>query len=242
MNAHWILWLIEQAHRLRPSLTPHLHGLYLKGCKRGWFQHSAKQAFTHIHRVNAWNSTESASGPGSSLTETEAIRQALPSLFENYGIQSLLDLPCGDHNWMQTVVLKQVRYIGADIVPELIAANKQYERPHLSFQVLDLISDPLPVVDLVLIRDCLVHFSHADVVAALNNVVRSGSTYLLTTTYPETPTNVDIITGAWQKRNLQAPPFHFPVPLLYLQEYPLGTPQSNKTLALWKIADLKPLL
>jgi len=41
----------------------------------------------------------------------------------------------------------------------------------------DITSDPLPRADVILCRDCLVHFSLADAQAAIGNFARSGSAH-----------------------------------------------------------------
>src|SRR3990167_7338614 len=67
-----------------------------------------------------WGSTESASGRGSELGATEALRTWLPELFQKLGVTSVLDAPCGDWNWMQHVDLAGIDYTGADIVASVI--------------------------------------------------------------------------------------------------------------------------
>ena len=47
----------------------------------------------------------------------------------------------------------------------------------------------------------------------LEQLAHSGSTYLLTTTYPERDNDKDIATGAWRPLNLEAAPFSLPKPL-----------------------------
>jgi hypothetical protein len=106
--------------------------------------------------------------------------------------------------------------------------------------VLDLTSSPLPPADLLLCRDCLVHLSLTDARRALANIRRSDITYLLTTTFPAEPTNVDVVTGDWRPLNLQRPPFGFPEPLELLVE---GCTEqqglfADKSLGLWRVADL----
>jgi len=46
----------------------------------------------------------------------------------------------------------------------------------------------------------------------LRNIRRSGSAYLLVTTFPDRKENVDIITGNWRPLNMEKPPFNFPRP------------------------------
>jgi len=79
-----------------------------------------ERIFTQIYRSNAWLDTESKSGPGSTVSRTRLLRPRLTELVRNLGIRSLLDVPCGDFNWMRLTDLPSVEYIGADIVPEII--------------------------------------------------------------------------------------------------------------------------
>ena len=77
---------------------------------------SSQDRFTLIYERNAWGSKESASGSGSTLVMTESIRTSLPIIFNKYGIESMLDVPCGDFNWMSKVDIQDVIYVGGDIV------------------------------------------------------------------------------------------------------------------------------
>ena len=79
--------------------------------------------FSEIYSNNSWGDTESVSGPGSSLAQTAVIRRELPILLKKIDAESLLDAPCGDYNWMKYTELNLDKYIGADIVPELIINN-----------------------------------------------------------------------------------------------------------------------
>ena len=104
---------------------------------------------------------ESASGRGSDLDNTETIRAALPALIREWGIRTMIDAPCGDFHWMSRLDLGLERYIGVDIVAELIELNRQKYRIEAvrEFRVMDLVRDRLPAADLILCRDCLVHLS-----------------------------------------------------------------------------------
>lgn len=55
-----------------------------------------------------------------------------------------------------------------------------FGRPGRTFQRIDLVSDDLPLVDLVMVRDLFLHLPLGLVRQALSNVRRSGSTWLLT--------------------------------------------------------------
>lgn len=177
-----------------------------------WRRKSPKQVFTEIYRGNKWGDKDSFSGPGSNLDQTEAVRRVLPLLIQELNFKSILDLPCGDFAWMKLVEM-DVEYIGGDIVDELINDNqRQYGCNSRRFIHLDLLQDELPKVDLVLCRDCLVHFSYQHILRAIKNIKSSGTTYLLTTTFVGWERNENTPTGPWRPINLQLPPFGFPIP------------------------------
>lgn len=198
-----------------------------------------KSVFNAIYRHRTWDDSESISGPGSNLKQTEGLRAELPGLLAKLKTTSLLDAPCGDFNWMRETKLDLENYIGADIVPDLIAENrKKFGTSNRSFVVLDLTTDVLPRVDVIFCRDCLVHLSHKNVTAALKNFKRSGSKYLLTTTYPGVQENHNIATGGWRPLNLQLSPFHLPEPDALVDERAVENNgiRSNKHLGLWSLA------
>jgi hypothetical protein len=195
-----------------------------------------KAIFSDIYRNNWWADPESVSGRGSTLARTEVIRRELPTLLKSVGARSLLDAPCGDFNWMRYVDLADITYVGADVVPELIARNNEIASgAGKKFAVLNITRDGLPEVDVVLCRDCFIHFSFRDIDAAIANFKRSNSVFLLATTHIKVSENEDIQTGGWRSVNLQLPPFNFPQPERFIMEdHELG-----KCLGLWKLEDLK---
>jgi len=199
-----------------------------------------EQVFTEEFRRNrrVWKDRDSASGPGSSLAQTEAVRRALPGLLRELGCRSLLDAPCGDFFWMKLLEL-DVDYIGGDIVAELVRENqRRYGDARRRFVHLDLLQDELPRADLVLCRDCLVHLSFEHIRQALANIRKSGCRYLLTTTFVDRDANADILTGLWRPVNLQLPPFGFSEPVRLIDEESPLPDQRDKRLGLWKVEDI----
>jgi len=162
--------------------------------------------FNEIYNDNRWGSKESLSGSGSELTSTAKLRNELPFLFNKYNIKSMLDIPCGDFNWMKQVDLTNIDYTGADIVVDLINKNRKLH-PEVKFDILDVTEDVLPQVDLVFVRDCLGHLSNANVIRAIENIKRSKSKYLLTTSFTKYTANTDIEDGKWRPINLLVEPF-----------------------------------
>lgn len=202
---------------------------------------SVKDTFTEIYKTNHWGSEDSISGSGSDNIQTATIIRELRPLFDKVGITSVLDIPCGDFNWMHRVNLSGIDYLGGDIVEDLVNADmKKFSAPNIHFTVLDLLKDALPAKDLVLTRDCFVHLCEADIMNAIKNLKRSGCTYLLTTTFPKHHTNKDIVTGDWRTLDLTRPPFNFPSPILLLNENctEFNGEYLDKSLGLWKIADI----
>lgn len=208
--------------------------------RRALARRSPAEIFAEYVRINKWGDEESVSGKGSNLQSTAELRRTLPALLRELGVRSMLDLPCGDFHWMAHVDLSGIDYLGADIVPDLIATNRaKHARPGVRFEVIDLIAGPIPRVDLVFVRDCLVHLSNAHVRSALSNIRASGSRYLLTTTFPGRA-NEDIVTGEWRAIDLTAPPFALPAPERLVAEGQgwRNGQAEDKMLGLWKIADL----
>jgi hypothetical protein len=149
----------------------------------------------------------------------------------------MLDIPCGDFNWMKKVDFTG-QYIGADIVEPIIASNQdRYGSPHRNFEVLNIISDKLPKVDLILTRDCLVHLSNQQILKALANIKASGAKYLLATTYlwQSKEFNKNIKTGQWRRVNLHQEPFNLPYPQELIVEGNTWDDDRDKSLGLWKL-------
>ncbi len=130
----------------------------------------------------------------------------------------MLDIPCGDYNWMKEIDLK-CDYIGADIVEEIIENDKKlYSSGNVSFQVIDMTKDPVPKVDMIFCKDCLQHLSYENVALALNNFKKSGSEYLLVSSFPNTWRNHDIYDGDFRPLNIRKKPFNLPKPIYKFRE------------------------
>lgn len=200
----------------------------------------AKLAFRRINKMRKRQHMESLSGPGSSIGETVMVVDIVSSVIRRHGIRKILDVPCGDFNWMTKVNMDGVLYHGADILDELILTNAvKYGSGSREFSVINLLKDELPMADLIVCRDCLVHFSYRHIRRALKNIKKSGATYLLTTTFPNS-INSNITTGDWFMLDLEAPPFSFPEPIERHNEgyNDPGNEAGSKSLALWRIEDL----
>lgn len=189
--------------------------------------------FTDIWRTNGWGSSETRSGPGSTLAQTEQLRALLPGLFQDQGVRRLVDAGCGDLNWITHVSETLELYLGFDVVPGLVTdAQRRIEARKTHFaKTADITRDILPKADLILCRDVLTHLPHDLVLDALAAFRKSGTRLLLATTFAR-GANDPVRLGGWQPIDLCAPPFNLGEPLLRLSE---GLPQSSKALGLWRL-------
>jgi 2-polyprenyl-3-methyl-5-hydroxy-6-metoxy-1,4-benzoquinol methylase len=184
--------------------------------------------FASVFNKNAWKSGESFSGIGSTLDQTVTLRKAMKDMISQLEIKSLLDVPCGDSNWMRAENYFEIEYTGVDIVPQLILLNnKLNEYPtRASFLLGDFTSfDSNKSFDMVFCRDLFVHLCFADILKCFESMIRTQSKYLAVTTFTRVEKNLDItypsglesIIG-WRPLNMQLAPFELMNPVIILNE------------------------
>lgn len=195
---------------------------------------SLTAVFSEIYHTNAWQDPESVSGRGSTSARTKAIMSQLSLLLQDLQTKTLLDAACGDFNWMKDTELGDVKYIGVDVVPALIAFNQLYSDEQKSFAALDITTDRLPAADAILCRDCFIHLSFRNIKAALRNFKKTNATHLLCTTHTTVVENTDCTDGSWRNVNMQLPPFNFPPPVAQIIE----DEELGKCLGVWRLKDL----
>jgi hypothetical protein len=214
-----------QAWRVRDALQHRVRG-----------RAHRRHIFERIYDQNLWGNPESASGGGSGTAATDAIRRDLPMLFERYGITSLLDAPCGDFHWMKHLAGSLERYVGVDIVRDLVDRNERlYATNRIRFLCADVVADRLPSADAVLCRDCFIHLPTRLIRAALANFRASGIRYLLLTNDHDIESYHDIPIGSFRRVNFERPPFSFPPPLHVVNE----SGDGDRQLCLWELDSLR---
>ena len=201
------------------------------------------QVFQRIQDVNHWGNVESASGDGSTLGYTHNLRHELAKFLRAFRVVSMLDAPCGDFNWMRAVDLpEKFGYLGGDIVPSLIAANRA-RYPERRFVEFDIARDPFPDADLWFCRDCLFHLSEAAALAALRGFAGSRVGFVMTTTHLNVANfqNCDIEPGGFRLIDLYAPPYRLPREVIYrIPDYVFPYPQRE--LCVWSRAQVTAAL
>jgi hypothetical protein len=194
-----------------------------------------RSVFAKAYFGNLWGNPESRSGSGSSIDSTDRIRRHLPGIFAQYGTRFLLDAPCGDFHWIGEVTGHLDRYLGVDIVPDLIEQNiRLYETSTVGFLQGDITVDPLPRADMILCRDCLIHLPTRLIVKTLRNFKCTHTPYLMLTNDRSAPRYHDIPVGSFRNIDFTQPPFSFPVPQMSLNEDAGG----KRQLCLWRLEDL----
>jgi hypothetical protein len=215
-----------QAWRVRDALQHRVRG-----------RAHRRHIFERIYDQNLWGDPESASGGGSATAATDAIRRDLPAVFARYEIRSLLDAPCGDFHWMKHLAGSFDRYVGVDIVRDLIDRNERlYATDRIGFLCADIVADRLPSTDAVLCRDCFIHLPTQLIRAALADFGATGIRYLLLTNDRDVDSYHDIPIGSFRRVNFERPPFSFPPPLHAVDE----TRNGDRQLCLWQLAALIP--
>jgi hypothetical protein len=146
----------------------------------------------------------------------------------------MADIPCGDFNWIGDFLRAHpgIDYVGYDIVEDLIAQNRM-RHPDYRFEALDITAEVPAAADLIFSKDLINHLFERDVWAAIDNMVASGSRWLLITSNAgETNTELELLTPRSSRHlDLRGAPYGFPE-ATYADHY----------LALWRIEDLKPVL
>ncbi len=204
-------------------------------------ENTPEKVFRFIYEQNLWGNKESVSGRGSSSDQTKILIKEIPKLIKKYHIKSILDIPCGDFNWMRNVVNDNLTYIGGDIVGSIIKKNqRQYKRKNIKFIKINLIAGSLPAADLLICRDCFVHFSYEDIKKSLSNIRKRKIKYLLVTTYTERTRNRNILTGDWRPLNMEIKPFYLqPVRIINESSTERNRRYVDKSLMLVQVRSIK---
>ncbi len=166
--------------------------------KKTW---PTKAAMQQVYSEHLWGGDkfDFYSGEGSHLPElvepyVRAVSEFLDSFKEPI---TVCDLGCGDFNVGQQLTEHTKKYIGVDIVPELIQRNKKlFKADNLEFLCLDISKDELPEADCILLKEVLQHLSNAEVLSVVNKL--SAYKYVILTEHipnGEFEPNKNIISG-----------------------------------------------
>ena len=206
----------------------------------------------------------SLSGPGSNAEQTVGVRTALPVLLGLLGVRSIIDVPCGDFNYMRSVLTApptppQLVYQGMDIVTTLVeqlqaaygteqghAVSGNAKHHRISFARFDLSLEYLWPADLVVIRDVLFHFSASRVNEVRRRIALSGCRFALVTYFPRGNNKRSLSKfhpghgfSSYASWNFEAEPFGLPPPLLTVgNDGPPCRGDGCRVMGLWQCSKL----
>lgn len=135
-----------------------------------------KETFNYIYQKKLWGGAQEQykyySGPGSHKKRyVEPYCEMIKNFISQNNISTVVDIGCGDfhvaHNWLN----ENIKYIGIDIVQEMIDHhNEQYGTDNIHFYCLDVVEEDLPDAELCLVRQVLQHLSNEEVKIILNKL------------------------------------------------------------------------
>jgi len=134
---------------------------------------SSAEVFGEIYRRGLWGGGGNGffSGSGSDREISAPFVDIAGRYIDDHGIASIVDLGCGDFRVGRQLVRPGLKYIGVDVVSDLIAENqRRYGNDFVSFEVRDIVNGPLPDGDLYLVRQVLQHMSNDQIDAVLRNL------------------------------------------------------------------------
>jgi SAM-dependent methyltransferase len=136
---------------------------------------------------------------------------------------TIVDLGCGDF-WVGARLLERlpsVKYIGCDVVPELVEYNrKTFGSNRIGFRLLDIVSADLPIGDICLVRQVFQHLSNQEIACTLPKLQKFRHVYVTEghpivregKINPDKPTGEDVrfdwTTGHGRGVELDHPPYN----------------------------------
>ena len=131
---------------------------------------------------------ESVSGPGSSRNAASSALRLIDRTLRNYRIETILDLGCGDWNWMKNAAFARekycnVKYTGWEANDKIISyLIKKFSDDRIKFEKKDLINDEYPKSDLIIVRDVLFHLDEDNVKKVISKSMQCGR-FLIATSF-----------------------------------------------------------
>jgi SAM-dependent methyltransferase len=196
---------------------------------------TAEAVFTEIYENNLWGGGRGpyCSGAGSrdaavvgpyvACMKRELQRIGSPSM-------TVVDLGCGDYTIGRQLSPMCGRYVGVDVVRDLVAYNNdKFANELISFRHLDIVNEELPDGDVCLVRQVLQHLSNDQICKVLPKLDKyifsfvtehHPSPHRLTVENLDKPHGADIRVNLGSGVFLDAPPFSAERALRLLLEVP----------------------
>ena len=136
--------------------------------------------FSNIYKYNLWGF---GSGTGSLKFNNQQYIDFMNNFLKDHNdISSIIDLGCGDWQLHKHINLNNKKYLGIDIVDEVIKVNKKkYGNLKIDFLCNNFLKEKIPNADLIIVKDVLQHLSDENIKTFLNNIKNVKYKYLLIT-------------------------------------------------------------
>jgi len=136
-----------------------------------------EQVFTEIYKDKKWGinfANMGSSGPGSDLSNVREYMEFLQVFINLNKIQSIMDVGCGDFQFMRHMDLRKVKYTGVDCVKSVVKFNnKEFGSDNISFKYKDLSRHTFDYADLYILKDVLQHLSNEMIYNFLDYITES---------------------------------------------------------------------
>lgn len=140
------------------------------------YKNKHKIIFENIYEKQLWNNCDPnipLSGPGSSFENTKDYSNMLTKFIYDNECKSVLDLGCGDLNWIPKTKFfndNGIKYTGVDVVDRLIDSHL-INFPEKHFLCKDItMYNYFDKVDIIIIRDVIFHLKNNDILSIFNNI------------------------------------------------------------------------
>jgi len=174
--------------------------------------------FESIYKKKLWGEDKNGkghSGHGSIPENTEEIKGMIEYFIDILKIKTILDIGCGDWQYMSRVNLNGIKYIGIDASKSVIAENnKLYSTNNIKFLHGNICDMDISFTDLIIVKDVLMHLSNSDINTILEKIYNKCKYAIIVDDYDTISINADIKTGEHRPINILANPFNFKGSLL----------------------------
>jgi 2-polyprenyl-3-methyl-5-hydroxy-6-metoxy-1,4-benzoquinol methylase len=140
------------------AMTPHL----IEEVRR-----SNESTFTDLYDHAVWgvnSQGEPHCGSGSTKESSSEYMIFLDKFLRKHEIKTIVEVGCGDWEFMQHMDLSGIQYLGIDVVKKMIDSNNRKFRTHaIAFMHADAAYTDLPQADLFLCKDVMQHLPNKDI-------------------------------------------------------------------------------
>jgi SAM-dependent methyltransferase len=211
------------------DIVRHLRGRYTRHVR----EQDMADIFSQIYANGAWvmhDQQDSLSGVGSTRRATDEVAVQLSAFLREVGCRRLVDIGCGDFNWMQ-LVEGDFDYLGVDVVPQVVEENRaRYGNGKRRFICMDATRAAIEPGDVAVCREVLFHLSFGDGLRLMRNIGAAGFGHVLFTNDTSIWFNSDIRSGDFRRINLLRAPYSLPEAQRELRDDKVS---AGRVLAVW---------